>query len=241
MRNLILLASLFLALPAHAERAVTEGKSSTLTAIFVSSTQARVGISTGIPQYTLDVNGDAYATEHRGGGSYLTGIPSSGGVSGLVNAALVSAQTNISTQAAADRVAWQGNISTQAAADRLAWETNISTSGAGWTLAYQNNIATQAAADRLAWQNNISTAISAIPPTEVSTNTLTGILPLSKGGTANATGQAQSVVSGGVDYSTITTAIGVRASSGTNSDITAMSAMKTITSTLTVQGQDARE
>ena len=203
MRNLILLASLFLALPAHAERAVTEGKSSTLTAIFVSSTQARVGISTGIPQYTLDVNGDAYATEHRGGGSYLTGIPSSGGVSGLVNAALVSAQTNISTQAAADRVAWQGNISTQAAADRLAWETNISTSGAGWTLAYQNNIATQAAADRLAWQNNISTAISAIPPTEVSTNTLTGTVQVGQGGTGQTSLNLVSV--GSATVSTYTT------------------------------------
>ena len=39
---------------------------------------------------------------------------------------------------------------------------------------------------------------------EVSTNTITGVLPLEKGGLANAIGKAQSVVSGGVDFSTLT-------------------------------------
>ena len=49
---------------------------------------------------------------------------------------------------------------------------------------------------------------------EVSTNTLTGILPKSKGGTENTTGAAASVASGGVDFSTITTALNGKISTG---------------------------
>ena len=99
-------------------------------------------------------------------------------------------QQNASTQAAADRSAWQNNISTQSAADRLAWQTNISTAGAnyastsdtGTLLAVKASTGTCGAGFAAQVLGSGSVTCVAIA-SEVSTNTITGVLPIAKGGT----------------------------------------------------------
>lgn len=50
----------------------------------------------------------------------------------------------------------------------------------------------------------------------------TGTLVIANGGTGNTSGQASSVPTSGVNLSTVTTALAVKASSGTNADITSL-------------------
>lgn len=77
-RLLVLAFSLFSANSAFAARAVMEATPSTLNSIFVSSTQARVGVSSTVPTHTLSVGGDI----NFSGSLYQNGVEFTGGGGG---------------------------------------------------------------------------------------------------------------------------------------------------------------
>ncbi len=87
------------------------------------------------------------------------------------------------------------------------------------------------------WASSVTCSVVS---SEVSSNTITGVLPLAKGGLANTIGQAQSVVSGGVDFSTIPVPSTATVVYNTQGNLAApygiTAATGVFSSTLTVQG-----